>query len=84
LNTLRYDSAVSFTRGRQHHPDINMKNEITSLAVSLGLIGSAAYLLSRVHPTVTAESLIGYGVILGLLALAALEYRINWKSLIGR
>jgi hypothetical protein len=61
-----------------------MKYEITFLAVLLGLIGSAAYLLSRANPAVTADSLIGFGVVAALLALAALEYRISWKSLIGR
>jgi hypothetical protein len=61
-----------------------MKNEITTLAVSLGLTGAAAYLLSRVNPAVTADSLIGFGVVAALLAMAALEYRISWKSLIGR
>ena len=61
-----------------------MKNEIISLAISLGLIGAAAYLLSRVHPAITADSLIGYGVVAGLLAMAAMEYRISWKSLLRR
>ena len=61
-----------------------MKNEITLLAVLLGLIGSAAYLLSRANPAVTADSLIGFGVVAALLALAALEDRLSWKSLIGR
>ncbi|MDB6127148.1 MAG: hypothetical protein JWM35_1044 [Verrucomicrobia bacterium] len=61
-----------------------MKNEITHLAISLGLLGTAAYLLSRVHPAVTADSLVGYGVVLALLATAALDYRVSWKSLIKR
>jgi hypothetical protein len=66
-------------------PKNNMKNEITILAVSLGLTGTAAYLLSRANPAaVTADSLIGFGVVLALIAMAALEYRLTWKKLIGR
>ena len=61
-----------------------MKNEITILAGSLGLTAAAAYLLSRANPAFTADSLIGFGVVVALLALAAIEYRISWKSLIGR
>jgi hypothetical protein len=61
-----------------------MKIEITILAVSLGLIGAAAFLLSRAHPAVTADSLVGYGVVAALLAMAALDYRVNLKSLVRR
>ena len=61
-----------------------MKNELTTLAVTLGLTGAAAYLLSRAHPAINADSLVGFGVILMLLAMAAVEYRITWKKLFGR
>ncbi|MDB6094666.1 MAG: hypothetical protein JWM32_2228 [Verrucomicrobia bacterium] len=61
-----------------------MKNEITLLAVSLGLTGSAAYLLSRANPALTADSLIGFGVVAAVIALVAMEYRITWRKLIGR
>lgn len=61
-----------------------MKKEILLLAVALSLTGLAAYVLSRVHPALSADSLIGFGVVAALLAMAALEYRISWKSLIGR
>jgi hypothetical protein len=61
-----------------------MKNEITIMAASLGLIGTAAFLLSRAHPAVTADSLVGYGVVGALLATAALDYRLNLKALIRR
>jgi len=61
-----------------------MKTEITTLAVTLGLTGTAVYLLSRAHPALNADSLVGYGVVLMLLAMAAAEYRITWKKLIGR
>lgn len=61
-----------------------MKNELTTLAVTLSLTGAAAYLFSRVNPAINADSLIGYGVVLMLLAIAAAEYRITWKKLIGR
>jgi hypothetical protein len=61
-----------------------MKNELTTLAVTLSLTGAAAYLLSRAHPALSVDSLAGFGVVLMLLAMAAVEYRISWKKLIGR
>ncbi|MDB6167355.1 MAG: hypothetical protein JWM88_219 [Verrucomicrobia bacterium] len=61
-----------------------MKIDFTTLAVTLGLTGSAAFLLSRVHPAITADSLVGFGVVAALLAMAALEYRLSWKSLTRR
>ena len=61
-----------------------MKNEITTLAVTLGLAGTALTLLAHAHPSIDADSVVGFGVILMLLAMAAVEYRINWKKRIGR
>ncbi len=65
-----------------------MKNEYITLAVTLALTGTlagtAAYVLSRAHPALNADSLIGFGAVLALLAMAALEYRLTWKKLIGR
>ena len=84
MKNLSYHSAVGSNRTDDLIQNYIMKNEITHLAISLGLIGTAAYLLSRVHPAVTADSLVGYGVVLALLATAALDYRVSWKSLIKR
>jgi hypothetical protein len=61
-----------------------MKNEISTLSITLGITAIAVYLLSRSHPTISADALAGFGVVLMLLAMAALEYRISWKSLTGR
>ena len=61
-----------------------MKNEYTTLAVSISLTGTAIYMLSRAHLAINADSLVGFGVVLMLLAMAAAEYRITWKKLIGR
>ena len=60
-----------------------MKHEYITLAVTLGLTGAACYLLSLATPSVNADSLVGFGVILMLLAMAAVEYRITWKKLFG-
>lgn len=61
-----------------------MKNDIITLAALLGTtIAVAAYLLSAQSP-VSVEELVGYGSVLSLLAVAALEYRINWRGLVGR
>lgn len=59
-----------------------MKN-IVILAVTLGVIVSAALLLSF-RSLITAEAIVGYLSVLALLGLASLEYRINWKRLFNR
>ena len=59
-----------------------MKKNIL-VAVPFGLSAVAALVLS-VRSSVSAESLIGYASVLGLLGVAALEYRISWKRLFGR
>ncbi len=58
-------------------------NKTILLAAIPGAIALAALLLSFRSP-VSADSAIGYAVVLMLLSVAALEYRINWKRLIGR
>ncbi len=61
-----------------------MKNNIITLAALIGTItAAAAYLLSAQSP-VSVESLVGYGSVLALLGVAALEYRITWRGLFGR
>ena len=61
-----------------------MKKNLITLAVTLSLIAAAAYLLSRAHPAISADSLVGYGVIAMLMALGAIEYRVSLKSVTGR
>ena len=61
-----------------------MKKNIITLAVTLSLTAGAAYLLSRAHPAISADSLVGYGVIAMLMALGAIEYRVSLKSVTGR
>ena len=61
-----------------------MKNEITTLAVTLGLTAAAVYLLSSVHSAISAETLVGFGAVGVLVAVAAVEYRISWRKLFGR
>lgn len=58
-------------------------NKNILLAVPFSVFAVAALLLSDRFP-VSAESLIGYGSVLALLAVAALDYRITWKRLAGR
>ena len=59
-----------------------MKNTIV-IAVPVSLVAVAALVLS-VRSSVTAESIIGYVSVLALTAVAALEYRLTWKRLLGR
>jgi hypothetical protein len=62
---------------------MNMKNNKVILAVIPSLVAVAALVLSF-RSQVGADSLIGYGAVLALIGLAALEYRINWKRIFGR
>ena len=56
-----------------------MKNDINTLAVVLGtLVAGTAFLLSSDSP-VSVETLVGYGSVIALLAVAALDYRLTWK-----
>lgn len=60
-----------------------MKNNIIATTVLLGVLAAAVKLLS-VRSPVSVDSVVGYGCILMLLGLAAMEYRITWKQLFGR
>jgi hypothetical protein len=60
-----------------------MKTNLIVLAATLGAVAVAALVLSF-RSAVDADSLIGYGSVLALVGMAALEYRINWKRLFGR
>jgi len=60
-----------------------MNNNITSYAAILGVIAAATILLS-VRPHVSVESIVGFGSILALLGVFAMEYRITWKEILGR
>lgn len=53
------------------------------MAVPVSLTAVAALVLSFRIP-LTAESVIGFISVFGMLAVAALEYRITWKRLFGR
>jgi hypothetical protein len=56
-----------------------MKNDIITLAVVLAsIVAGAAFLLSAQSP-ISVESIVGYGSVITLLAVAALDYRLNWK-----
>lgn len=58
-------------------------NKNILVAVPVSLIAVAAIVLSFRSP-VSAESVIGFGSVGVVLAVAALEYRITWKRLFGR
>jgi hypothetical protein len=60
-----------------------MKNNKLILAVIPGAIAIAAIVLSLRSP-VSADSIVGYGSVIALLGLAALEYRISWKRVFSR
>ena len=60
-----------------------MKNNIIAKTVLLGVLAAAVTLLSY-RSLISADSIVGYGCIVMVLALASLEYRISWKWLLGR
>lgn len=60
-----------------------MKNNKLILAATLGGTALAALMLSFRSP-VGADTLVAYGSVLALLALAAVEYRIDWRRVFGR
>jgi len=59
------------------------KDKFLKSAVIPGLVAVAAILLSTVAH-VGADVLVGCGAVLMLMAIAAVEYRLDWKQLIGR
>ena len=61
-----------------------MKTERLPYALITGTLAVVAGLLAVVRSSLQVDSLVGYGVILMLVATAAVEYRINWKRLLGR
>jgi hypothetical protein len=81
---MRYDWRRSPSWADKPKYYTNMKNEVTTLAVTLSLMATAIYLLSRVHSAISADSVVGFGAVAVLLAVAAVEYRISWKKLTGR
>jgi hypothetical protein len=60
-----------------------MKNNKTLLAVIPGVIALAALVLLFRAP-VNADSAVGFLSVAALIGIAALEYRINWRRVLGR
>jgi len=59
-----------------------MKNIINTTAVLPGLIAATLLLLSFVTVS-NVEFVVGFCTVLALLGIATLEYRLNWKRLLG-
>ncbi len=65
------------------YKSMNKYNRSVFLAV-LGLLIAGAAIALSFRASVNAESLIGYVSVFAMLCVAALEYRITWKRLLGR
>jgi len=65
------------------YKSMNKYNRSVLLAV-LGLLIAGAAIALSFRASVNAESLIGYVSVFAMLSVAALEYRITWKRLLGR
>lgn len=61
----------------------HMKNSILILAAIPGAFALAALMLFFRSP-VGADTLVAYGSVFALLAVMAVEYRINWRRVFGR
>lgn len=59
------------------------KDYILKIAVIPGVLALAVIALSAVLPF-TADGLAGYGTVLFLAGIAALEYRFSWKRFFSR
>ena len=60
-----------------------MKNTKLTVAAIPGAIAISAIVLSLRAP-VNAETLIAYGSVFALLALAAVDYRVRWTRVLSR
>ena len=60
-----------------------MKNNITISAVLLGIIAAAVLTLS-VRSLVSVDTFVGFTCVLTLVGVAAMDYRITWRSILGR
>lgn len=60
-----------------------MNNNKILLTVVPGVIALTALLLS-VRLELNADALFGMASLLAVIAIAAIEYRFNWKRLLGR
>jgi hypothetical protein len=61
-----------------------MKTVLLPYALITGILAVVVGLLAVVRSSLQVDSLVGYGVILMLVATAAVDYRINWKRIFGR
>lgn len=60
-----------------------MKNNVIIPAVLFGLIAAAALVLSYRSP-ISVDSIVGFASVFGLIGVAGLEYRINWRRIFSR
>lgn len=59
------------------------KENMLKIAVIPGVLAVAVVLLALVSPF-SADGVAGYGTVLFLVGIAAVEYRINWKRFLRR
>ena len=81
---MEYDSPISPAWAINLRKKTNMKSERLSYALIAGILALVVLLLSGVRSNVHIDTVIAYSAIVVLVALAALEYRIRWKSLVGK
>ncbi len=81
---MEYDSPISPAWAINLRKKTNMKSERLSYALIAGILALVVLLLSGVRSNVQLDTVIAYGAFIALLAVAALDYRIRWKSLVGK
>lgn len=57
-------------------------NKNILIAAPLGIFALAALVLLFRSP-VSAEAMLGFGLVFALTAIAGVEYRLNWKRILG-
>jgi len=80
---MTYSKHVGSYRARKTKGKYIMKNNIITQAVLLG-ISAAAVLVLSVRSHVSVDSIVGFGTVLAVAGVAALEYRLTWKSVLRR
>ena len=75
-------SHLTFSGSGSNQGHIHMKTNINATTVIPGVIVATALLLSF-GSFAKADIIVGFSAVFAVVAIATLEYRLNWKRLLG-
>lgn len=75
-------SHLTFIGSGSNQGHTHMKTNINATTVIPGIIVATALLLSF-GSFAKADIIVGFSAVVALVAIATLEYRLNWKRLLG-